>query len=91
MNVAAAQAKQPLSVFFFDILHRDGRDLLDAPTTDRLAALDAVCGPAPSRSADHRRRGRGDRFLRATLAAGHEGVMAKSPTGLPGGRRGADG
>ena len=35
-------AAQPLSVFFFDILHRDGVDLLDAPTTDRLAALDAL-------------------------------------------------
>ncbi len=91
VNVAAAQANQPLSVFFFDILHRDGRDLLDAPTTDRLAALDAVV-PARHRvdrltTAD---AAAATDFLRATLAAGHEGVMAKSPTApYLAGRRGA--
>lgn len=80
VDVAAARATQPLSVFFFDILHRDGTDLLEAPTTERLAALDALV-PA---------RHRVDRlitsdptdaanFLDATLAAGHEGVMAKAP------------
>ena len=78
-------------MFFFDILHRDGVDLLDAPTTERLAALDAMV-PATQRvdrlvtsdaaaAAD---------FLDATLAAGHEGVMAKSPTApYQAGRRGA--
>ena len=35
LDVAAARAAQPLSVFFFDILHLDGVDLLDAPTRDR--------------------------------------------------------
>jgi DNA ligase-1 len=89
--VAQAVAAQRLSVFFFDVLHRDGADLLDAPTTDRLAALDALVPPAqrvdrlttsdPFQAA---------RFLDATLAAGHEGVMAKAP-GAPylAGRRGA--
>ncbi len=91
VDVAAAQAAQPLSVFFFDILHRDGVDLLDAPTAERLAALDALVPP----------RHRVDRlttsdpgaaaaFLAATLDAGHEGVLAKAP-GAPyqAGRRGA--
>ena len=91
VDVAAAVATQPLSVFFFDILHCDGTDLLDAPTADRLAALDAL---VPGRQ-------RVDRlvtsdpveaagFLDVTLAAGHEGVMAKSPA-VPyqAGRRGA--
>ena len=86
-----AVAAQPLSVFFFDILHRDGVDLLDAPTTERLAALDALVPPRhrvdrlatsdPSAAAA---------FLEATLAAGHEGVMAKSPDApYQAGRRGA--
>jgi DNA ligase 1 len=91
VDVAAAQVAQPLSVFFFDILHCDGVDLLDAPTTDRLAALDALV-PAQHRvdrlvtsdldaAAD---------FLGATLAAGHEGVMAKAPAApYQAGRRGA--
>jgi ATP-dependent DNA ligase I len=91
VNVAAAVATQPLSVFFFDILHRDGGDLLDAPTTERLAALDALVPPAhrvdrlmtsdPSEAAN---------FLSATLGAGHEGVMAKAPDApYQAGRRGA--
>jgi len=91
VDVPAALAAQPLSVFFFDILHRDGLDLLDAPTTERLAALDAVVPPVhrvdrlmtadPSEAAD---------FLDATLAAGHEGVMAKAPDApYQAGRRGA--
>ena len=87
----AAQKAEPLSVFFFDILHRDGLDLIDAPTTERLAALDAVVPPVhrvdrlmtadPSEAAD---------FLDATLAAGHEGVIAKAPDApYQAGRRGA--
>lgn len=91
VDVEAAVAAQPLSVFFFDILHCDGVDLLDAPTTDRLAALDARVPPAQRvdrlLTADPDAAGR---FLEATLAAGHEGVMAKAP-GAPyqAGRRGA--
>ncbi|SBS77046.1 putative DNA ligase [uncultured Mycobacterium sp.] len=90
-DVAAARAAQPLSVFFFDILHLDGVDLLDEPTHTRLAALDAIA-PAQHRvdrlattdaAAAHE-------FLDATLAAGHEGVMAKSPSSpYEAGRRGA--
>jgi DNA ligase-1 len=79
VDVAKALATQPLSAFFFDVLHVDGTDLLDAPTVDRIAALDEI---VPNRH-------RVDRlitsdavaataFLDATLAAGHEGVMAKS-------------
>ncbi|QZY48097.1 MULTISPECIES: ATP-dependent DNA ligase [Mycolicibacterium] len=82
---------QRLSVFFFDLLHADGVDLLDLPTGERIATLDATVP----------REQRVDRlltsdpeaaqaFLDATLAAGHEGVMAKSPTApYEAGRRGA--
>ncbi len=91
VDVTTARARQPLSVFFFDILHRDGLDLLDAPTTVRLAALDALVPPVhrvdrlttsdPAEAAE---------FLNATLAAGHEGVMAKAPdAAYLAGRRGA--
>lgn len=90
-DVAAARAAQPLSVFFFDILHLDGVDLLDEPTHARLVALDAIV-PADQRvdrlaTAD---AAAAQQFLDVTLAAGHEGVMAKSP-GSPyeAGRRGA--
>jgi DNA ligase-1 len=78
-------------VFFFDVLHRDGVDLLDLPATARAAVLDAIV-PAEHRvdrlvtsDIDAARQ-----FLDATLAAGHEGVMAKSLTApYEAGRRGA--
>jgi DNA ligase-1 len=78
-------------VFFFDILRHDGVDLLDAATSERTAVLDQIVS-APNRvdrlvtsdpvaAAD---------FLEATLAAGHEGVMAKSlDARYEAGRRGA--
>jgi DNA ligase 1 len=91
VDVAAARTAQPLSVFFFDILHRDGIDLLDAPTSERTAALDDIVPVQnrvdrlitsdPAAAVD---------FLDTTLAAGHEGVMAKSLTApYEAGRRGA--
>jgi len=81
---------EPLSVFLFDVLHIDGADLLDEPTTARLAALDALV-PPPMR-VDRRRTSdpvAAQRFLEETLAAGHEGVMAKAPDATyEAGRRG---
>ncbi|WP_280400909.1 ATP-dependent DNA ligase [Nocardia carnea] len=82
---------EPLSVFFFDLLHLDSRDLLDLPTRDRLAALDALV-PRDQRvdrlvTAD---AAAAQQFLDRTLAAGHEGIMAKSPSApYEAGRRGA--
>jgi ATP-dependent DNA ligase I len=91
VDVPAARATQPLSVFFFDILHCDGVDLLDAAASERLAVLDQITPKQhrvdrlvtsdPAAAAD---------FLEATLAARHEGVMAKSLTArYEAGRRGA--
>lgn len=82
---------EPLSVFVFDLLHVDGEDLLDLPTELRLAALDRLV-PADRRvdrvvTAD---AAVAQEFLDRTLAAGHEGLMAKSPTApYEAGRRGA--
>jgi len=87
----ASRATEPLSVFFFDLLHLDGTDLLDLPTTERLATLDTLV-PASQRvdrlsTSD---AAAAAAFLATTLAAGHEGVMAKSPTApYEAGRRGA--
>ena len=74
---------------FFDCLHVDGVDLLDAPLRERLDALQKVAG-------EHRIPGLLDAtaeqaaaLLDDALAAGHEGVMVKS-LGSPyaAGRRG---
>jgi DNA ligase-1 len=91
VDIAAARESQPLSVFVFDLLHVDGRDLLDRPTNERVAVLDAIV-PEVHRvdrlvTGD---AGAAQRFLDATLDAGHEGVMAKSLTApYEAGRRGA--
>ena len=68
VDIAAACAAQPLSAFFFDLLHLDGVDLLDRPASERLAALDAIV-PATHRvdrltTSD---AGAAQRFLDVTL------------------------
>ena len=78
-------------MFVFDLLHLDGTDLLDLPTSDRLAAMDAIV-PAVHRVnrliTDDASAAQA--FLDVTLAAGHEGVMAKSLSApYEAGRRGA--
>jgi DNA ligase-1 len=82
---------QKLSVFIFDLLHVDGEDLLDRPAHERMARLEALV-PAGQR-VDRlltSEPAAAEAFLAATLEAGHEGVMAKSPTApYEAGRRGA--
>ncbi|WCO66676.1 ATP-dependent DNA ligase [Iamia majanohamensis] len=75
--------------WFFDLLHRDGRDLLDAPLAERRGAL-AEVAPAlrvPGEEVDDPRAG--DDVLVAALAAGHEGVVVKDAAApYQAGRRG---
>jgi DNA ligase-1 len=80
-----------LTPFVFDLLHLDGEDLMDAPGSERAAALarlvpeqhrvPRVVTGSPEVAA---------RFLREQLAAGHEGVVVKSLAApYDAGRRGA--
>jgi DNA ligase-1 len=68
-----------LHFFAFDLLHLDGRDLIDVPLRARWPALDAVVPAAfrvPRLAADD-----GDAAaaaFTAALAAGHEGVIVKA-------------
>ena len=80
-----------MSPFFFDLLHLDGRDLLDAPARERAELLAGLVPEAqrvprlvtadPDAAAE---------FAREAVARGHEGVVVKS-LGAPyeAGRRGA--
>jgi ATP-dependent DNA ligase I len=91
LDVAGLRAEVPLSCFFFDCLHLDGDDLIEAPTTERIAALDArlpeelripriVTGATDE----------AESFLEEALARGHEGVMVKAlDAPYEAGRRGA--
>nr|WP_246299076.1 ATP-dependent DNA ligase [Nocardioides panaciterrulae] len=77
--------------YFFDVLHHDGEDLLDAPGAHRLAVLGRLVpeqhrvprlvtsDPEAARS-----------FLAGALASGHEGVVVKNlAAAYDAGRRGA--
>jgi DNA ligase-1 len=92
LDVEALRREVPLACRFFDCLHLDGEDVTPRPAADRFALIEARV-PAELRvsrlvtgDAEH-----ADRFLAAALAAGHEGVMAKSlDAAYQAGRRGAD-
>jgi DNA ligase-1 len=75
---AASAQDLLLHLYFFDCLHLDGADLLDAPLAERRSALARVAGPyvipgvaAPTADA-------AQTLLEEALAAGHEGVMVKA-------------
>jgi DNA ligase-1 len=70
-------AGSSLGVRFFDVLHVDGDDLVDAPLTERLAVLDRVAGPLRVPGIVTADADEAARFFADTVAAGHEGVMVK--------------
>ena len=75
----AQSAGVQVTPFFFDVLHVDGTDLLDAPGHERLDALHALV-PEQHRVAGLRTAdtAAAEAFLAEALAAGHEGVVVKS-------------
>lgn len=90
---AQVAALAHLRPFFFDCLHADGVDLLDAPLTERLAALDRVLvahpGTAIARVVTDDPQV-ADQHARRVLSAGHEGVVVKAASSpYEAGRRGA--
>ncbi len=87
----AGEREVPLTVLAFDLLHRDGEDLLDRPFEERAAAL-AELVPPPSLVPRHRCADASDAqaVFDAAVAAGYEGVVVKAPTApYAAGRRGA--
>jgi ATP-dependent DNA ligase I len=91
LDVARLRAALPLTLLLFDVLHLDGRDLLDRTAEERHQALASAVPEAlrmprivtadPSAAAA---------FMREALARGHEGVLVKSLTSpYEAGRRGS--
>jgi DNA ligase-1 len=87
---ADAAREAVLHPWFFDVLHLDGRDLIDEPLAARRAALERI---APA----HRIPGvitadpdEAERVSRDALDAGHEGVVVKAIDSVyAAGRRGS--
>lgn len=91
LNVEALRGELPIRGFFFDCLRAGERSLADLPTTERFAAL-AHAVPAQLRIPRlvTNSETAAQAFYDAALAAGHEGVMAKSLTApYEAGNRGA--
>lgn len=68
----------PLTALFFDVLHLDGTDLIDAPARERFQALAGVVpegARAPRVVTDE--PGVADEFNARMIALGHEGVVVK--------------
>ncbi len=91
VDVAQLRARTPLSVTFFDVLHRDGLDLVDRPGSERLDVLAATVPehllvPRLLTASPEEAQA----FFDETVGAGHEGVVVKSLSGrYEAGRRGS--
>ena len=86
-EVGAAVGLQP---FFFDVLHVDGTDLIDAPLHERLAVLERIAGAWRVPTLVTADAAEAERFGAEALAAGHEGVMVKAiDSPYEAGRRGS--
>jgi DNA ligase-1 len=85
-DVAELVAEIPVVVHLFDALAVDGDSLLDAPLRDRLARLDAAVDYDAAAGVERARnlpladadRDDARAFYEASLADGHEGVVAKN-------------
>jgi DNA ligase 1 len=91
LNVEESRARLPIRAFYFDCLHFDDQSIEDQPTGVRVDTLTKAVPPAQlvprliTQSVSAARE-----FYEAALAAGHEGLMAKSlDTAYEAGNRGA--
>jgi DNA ligase-1 len=75
---ASSGAAAGLLVRFFDILHRDGDDLIDEPLDVRLEHLDEVVGELAIPRVATDVPSEAQRLLDDALAHGHEGAMVKA-------------
>ena len=91
LDVERLRESLPLHAFFFDCLYVDGEDLIDLPASGRFGRMSNVLPAAfliPRIVTAESAIAAG--FLEQALAAGHEGLMAKSLDSLyEAGNRGA--
>jgi DNA ligase-1 len=80
INVAELMDELPMTPFWFDLLYLNGSAVLDQPQRERFEELNRL---APAANVvPHVKTGdaaTAEDFLHRSLAAGHEGIMAKSP------------
>ena len=74
---AEGEGSAAVRPWFFDLVHLDGRDLLDRPLAERRAALGDLVGDWQAPGAITTDAAEGEAVLAEALAAGHEGVVVK--------------
>jgi DNA ligase 1 len=78
-GIETAAAEIPLSLYLFDCLYFDGRSLIDEPYEARWRKLsEASAGEYLAARKITGDKSLAEAFLNQSLAAGHEGVMAKA-------------
>lgn len=78
-EAGGAAAGTPLRVFLFDVLHHDGVDVIERPTTERRELLHRIVPPEHRVGSEIVTDAHGaTEVLRRALDAGHEGVMVKA-------------
>jgi DNA ligase-1 len=91
LDVETLRAQVPLTSYFFDLLHVDGEDLVDAPGRERFDRLAAVLPPelvVPRTVTTD--LAEAERLFADVVSVGHEGVVVKSlDAPYEAGRRGA--
>jgi len=78
-NIETAAGEIPVSLYLFDCLYLDGRSLIDETYEARWQKLSEISGGnhlASRKIVDDKNSA--EAFLTASLAAGHEGLMAKA-------------
>ncbi len=90
IDVETLRTQVPLSTLFFDILHHDGRDLLDEPARTRHTELATLTGDLTVPRIITDDPAQAQAFFDAMVARGHEGVVVKAADSLyAAGRRGS--
>ncbi|WP_345040299.1 ATP-dependent DNA ligase [Georgenia daeguensis] len=75
---ATLRDQVPLTVYFFDVLHLDGRDLIDSPAAERFRALSSLVPEdalVPRRLTSDPEQVQ--EFFTEMIRRGHEGVVVK--------------
>ena len=87
----ARQGAGAVSLMLFDLLHLDGRDLIDEPHATRIGELARIAGPLVVDHVVTADTGVAERFFETVVAAGFEGVVVKRVDApYAAGRRGSD-
>ena len=80
LEVDLLRSALPLTPYFFDCLYSEGRSLIGSAQRERFAVLESVAGAFTIRHQVIGDEASAAAFFDSAIAAGHEGVMAKSLT-----------